>query len=198
VIIVRYADDFVMGFQYRADAERFRSDLEERQRKFALELHPDKTRLIEFGRYAENNRKRQGRGKPETFDFLGFTHMCGRRQNQYFTVERQTVSERMRAKLKAIKQQLRTRMHAAIPDTGKWLKSVVQGYFNYHAIPGNGRTLAAFRDGVTRLWWQALRRRGGRKPMTWGRMSGLTHRWLPRPRILHPYPRIRFAATHPR
>jgi RNA-directed DNA polymerase len=198
VIIVRYADDFVMGFQYRADAERFRNDLEERLRKFALELHPDKTRLIEFGRYAENNRKRQGRGKPETFDFLGFTHMCGRRQNQYFTVERQTVSKRMRAKLQAIKQQLRTRMHAAIPETGKWLKSVVQGYFNYHAIPGNGRTLAAFRDGVTRLWWQALRRRGGRKPMTWGRMSGLIHRWLPRPRILHPYPRIRFAATHPR
>ena len=198
VIIVRYADDFVMGFQDRAEAERFLTELRERLRKFGLELHPDKTRLIEFGRFAEENRKRRGEGKPETFDFLGFTHRCGRTRKEYFHVQRETAGKRMRAKLKAIKQQLRIRMHAAIAATGKWLRSVVQGYFNYHAIPGNARRLRAFRDGVKRLWWQVLRRRGQRRPWTWERLAALASRWLPSPRILHPYPNVRFDAKHPR
>jgi group II intron reverse transcriptase/maturase len=198
VIIVRYADDFVMGFQDRAEAERFLTELRERLRKFGLELHPDKTRLIEFGRYAEHNRKRRGESKPETFDFLGLTHRCGRTRKGYFHVQRETAGKRMRSKLKAIKQQLRIRMHAPVGETGKWLRSVVQGYFNYHAIPGNGRRLRAFRDGVRRLWWHALRRRGQRQPWTWERLAALANRWLPSPRILHPYPNVRFDAKHPR
>ena len=199
VIIVRYADDFVMGFEDRAEAERFLADLGERLRKFGLELQPDKTRLIEFGRYAETNRKRRGEGKPETFDFLGFTHICGRtRKTGRFTVARKTVGKRMRGKLKQVKQQLRIRMHAPVADTGKWLQSVVRGYFNYHAIPGNGPRLQAFRDGVTRLWWQALGRRGQGRAYSWERMQQLVRRWLPSVRLLHPYPSVRFAAKHPR
>jgi group II intron reverse transcriptase/maturase len=199
IIIVRYADDFVMGFQDRAEAERFLVDLGERLRKFGLELHPEKTRLIEFGRYAEDNRKRRGEGKPETFDFLGFTHICGRTRKQgYFTVARKTVGKKMRGKLKEVKQQLRIRMHATVPDTGKWLRSVVQGYFNYHAIPGNGPRLQAFRDGIIRLWRQALRRRGQGRAYDWDRLQILVRRWLPSVRILHPYPSVRFAAMHPR
>jgi group II intron reverse transcriptase/maturase len=199
VIIVRYADDFVMGFEDRAEAECFLADLGERLRKFGLELHPDKTRLIEFGRYAETNRKRRGEGKPETFDFLGFTHICGRtRKTGRFTVARKTVGQKMRGKLKQVKQQLRIRMHAPVADTGKWLRSVVQGYFNYHAIPGNGPRLQAFRDGVTRLWRQALGRRGPGRAYPWERMQRLVRRWLPSVRILHPYPSVRFAAKHPR
>jgi group II intron reverse transcriptase/maturase len=198
VMIVRYADDFVMGFQDRAEAERFLTELRERLRKFGLELHPDKTRLIEFGRYAENNRKRRGERKPETFDFLGFTHRCGRTRKGYFHVQRETAGKRMRAKLTAIKQQLRIRMHAPVGETGKWLRSVVQGYFNYHAIPGNGRRLRAFRDGVRRLWWLVLRRRGQRRPWTWERLAAHADRWLPSPRIMHPYPSVRFDAKHPR
>ena len=199
VVIVRYADDFVMGFQDRTEAERFQQDLEARLRKFGLELHPDKTRLIEFGRFAEENRKRRGEGKPETFDFLGFTHFCGRtRKRGCFTVARKTVGKKMRAKLREVKQQLRIRMHAPVAETGKWLQSVVRGYFNYHAIPGNGPRLQAFRDGVTRLWWQALGRRGQGRAYPWERMRPLVRRWLPSVRILHPYPNVRFAANHPR
>jgi len=142
----------VMGFQERAEAERFLEELRERLRKFGLELHPDKTRLMEFGRYAEVNRKRRGGGKPETFDFLGLTHSCGRTRKGHLMVRRETAGKRMRAKLQAIKQQLRMRMHAPVAETGKWLRAVVQGYFNYPAIPGNRRRLGSFRDGVTRLW----------------------------------------------
>jgi RNA-directed DNA polymerase len=200
VIIVRYADDFVMGFRDRAEAERFLAELQERLRKFGLELHSEKTRLIAFGRKPENDWKWKGGGKPGTFDFLGFTHSCGRNRKGYFTIHRETVGKRMRAKLKVIKQQLQIRMHASIEETGKWLKSVVQGYFNYYAVPGNGKRLRAFRDGVKRLWWHALRRRGQRRPWTWERLAPFVKRWLPSPRIIHPYPSNRFDAKykHPR
>jgi group II intron reverse transcriptase/maturase len=199
VIIVRYADDFVMGFEDRAEAERFQQELAARLRKFGLELHPEKTRLMEFGRYAEGNRKRRGEGKPETFDFLGFTHICGRtRKRGCFTVARKTTGKKMRAKLQEVKRQLRIRMHRAVAETGRWLQSVVRGYFNYHAIPGNGPRLQAFRDEVTRLWRQALRRRGQGRAYDWKRMQRLVRRWLPSVRIVHPYPDVRFAARHPR
>jgi RNA-directed DNA polymerase len=198
VVIVRYADDFVMGFEDRAEAERFLEGLRERLRKFGLELHSEKTRLIAFGRKPENDWKRRGGGKPGTFDFLGFTHSCGRNRRSQFTVRRQTMGKRMRAKLQAIKQQLRIRMHASVAETGKWLRAVVQGYFNYHAVPGNGKRLLAFRDGVKQLWWRILRRRGQRQPWTWERLIPLANRWLPSPRILHPYPNVRFDAKHPR
>src|ERR1700756_1064560 len=139
VIVVRYADDIVLGFQWGTDADRFRQCMGERLRKFGLDLHPDKTRRIEFGRYAESNRKRRGEGKPETFDFLGFTHISGKNGNGSFAVRRMTVRKRMRKKLQEIKQQLRIRMHDPVPETGAWLRSVVQGYFNYYAVPGNPR-----------------------------------------------------------
>ena len=196
--IVRYADDFVMGFEERAEAERFLEELRERLRKFGLELHPDKTRLIAFGRKPEDDWKRRGGGKPGTFDFLGFTHSCGRNRKGRFTVRRQTMGKRMRTKLQAIKQQLRIRMHAPVSETGKWLRAVVQGYFNYHAVPGNGKRLRAFRDGVKRLWWRILRRRGQRNPWTWERLIPFINRWIPSLRILHPYPNVRFDAKHPR
>ena len=162
----------------------------------SISLH----RLIAFGRKPENDWKWKGGGKPGTFDFLGFTHSCGRNRKGYFTVHRETVGKRMRAKLKAIKQQLRIRMHAPIEETGKWLESVVQGYFNYHAVPGNGTRLRAFRDGIKGPWWHALRRRGQRRPWTWERLAPFVQRWLPSPRIIHPYPRVRFDAkyNHPR
>ena len=198
VIVIRYADDTVLGFQAQAEADRFLQDLGKRLGKFGLELHPEKTRRIEFGRFAEANRERRGEGKPETFDFLGFTHICGKTRKGSFTVKRQTIGKRMRAKLQEIKQQLRRRMHDPVLQTGKWLRSVVQGYFNYHAVPGNLDSLGAFRERVTRLWRRSLRRRGQRHPITWGRLHRLAERWLPRPRVLHPYPAVSYAATHPR
>ena len=170
VIMVRYADDAVLGFENRDEAESLRRELQEQLRKVGLELHPEKTRLMEFGRFAERNRKRRGEGKPETFDFLGFTHMCGRtRTTGRFTVKRKTIGKRMRAKLQEIRQKLRQRMHDAVPVTGKWLRSVGQGYFNYHAVPGNGKRLLAFRDAVTRYWRQTLRRRSQRSRIDWER-----------------------------
>jgi RNA-directed DNA polymerase len=198
VAVVRYADDFVMGFQERAEAERFLEELRERLRKFGLELHAEKTRLIAFGRKPESDWRQGKGGKPGTFDFLGFTHSCGRTRKGDFTVRRETVGKRMRAKLKDIKQQLRIRMHAPVAETGKWLRSVVQGFFTYHAIPGNSRRLSAFRDAVKRLWWQVLRRRGQRRPWTWERLIPFANRWIPSLRILHPYPSVRFDAKHPR
>src|ERR1022692_1045342 len=152
VIMVRYADDAVLGFENRDEAESLRRELQEQLRKVGLELHPEKTRMIEFGRFAENHRKRRGEGKPETFDFLGFTHMCGRtRKGKWFTVRRQTIKKRLRSKLQAVRQELRKRWHERIAETGEWLRSVVQGYFNYHAVPGNGKRLQAFRDGVIQI-----------------------------------------------
>jgi RNA-directed DNA polymerase len=198
VIVVRYADDNVLGFQYRAEADRFLEEFRERLAKFGLELHPDKTRRIEFGRFAQQSRKRRGEGKPETFDFLGFTHICAKNRNGNYAIKRHTVGKRLRAKLAEIKLQLRQRMHQPVAHTGKWLKSVVQGYFNYYAVPSNTDSLSLFRTRVIRLWRQALRRRGQRKRLNWARMSRLEKRWLPSPRVLHPYPEVRFDAIHPR
>ena len=197
VIIVRYADDAVLGFQHRDDAERFWQQLRERLGKFGLELHPEKTRLIEFGRFATERRKKRGEGKPETFNFLGFTHICGTsRKTGRFTVGRKTIGKRMAAKLKDIQAELRQRMHEAIGATGKWLQSVVRGYFQYHAIPGNEEPLWAFRKDVLRLWLRSLRRRSQRYRWTWERFMELLGALLPEPQILHPYPDVRFDAKH--
>ena len=198
VVVVRYADDIILGFQHQAEANRFLENFRERLGKFGLELHPDKTRRIEFGRFAEQNRKRRGEGKPETFDFLGFTHISGKNGKGYFTVRRTTIGKRMRKKLQEIKQQLRQRMHDPVPQTSKWLRAVVQGYFNYYAVPGNLDSLGVFRDRVLRLWGQALRRRSQKSKSTWARRLALAGQWLPQPRVLHPYPAARFVASHPR
>src|SRR5437870_7868158 len=197
VIVIRYADDSIAGFQYQTDADRFLVNLRERLAKFGLELHPDKTRRIEFGRFAEENRKRRGEGKPETFDFLGFQHISGKNRLGRFTVRRTTIRKRMRAKLRELKQQLHRRMHDPVPQTGGWLKSVVQGYFNYYAVPGNLESLAVFRERLLGLWWRTLRRRSQQHRLPWTRMLTLGRRWLPQPRVLHPYPAGRFAASHP-
>ena len=198
VVVIRYADDTVLGFQHQAEADRFLESLRKRLEKFGLELHPEKTRRIEFGRFAEPNRKRRGEGKPETFDFLGFTHISGKNSKGHFTVKRRTIRKRMRSKLRQIKQQLRERMHDPVPQTGEWLKSVVQGYFNYHAVPGNMESLNVFRHRVTRLWRRVLLRRGGKRRPNWARLHRLVAHWLPTPCVLHPYPEVRFAASHPR
>jgi RNA-directed DNA polymerase len=193
VIVVRYADDSVLGFQYQEEADRFLKDLGERLGKFGLELHPEKTRRIEFGRWAGPNRKRKGKGKPETFDFLGFTHISGKTSQGHFTVRRKTIAKRMRAKLQALKRKLAERRHEVVPETGKWLKSVVQGYFNFHAVPGNLDRLGVFRERLSRYWRQQLLRRSQKHRQSWERMHRLLERWLPRPRQLHPLPAIRFA-----
>ena len=200
VIVVRYADDFVLGFQYRDDAERLLADLRERFARFGLELNDEKTRLIEFGRFAATNRKERGAGKPETFDFLGFTHLCGtRRSDGRFTVHRQTNAKRLRAKAKAVREQLLRHRTAPIPEQGSWLRSVVQGFFNYHAVPGNGRALDAFRTLAQKAWLRALRRRSQRgMRLTWARVKRLIRTWLPSVRILHPYPNVRLCVAHPR
>ena len=191
VIVVRYADDFVVGFQYREEAERFMDELRERFAKFGLELHPGKTRLIEFGRNAARNRQQRGEGKPETFDFLGFTHICGKTRKGKFQVVRLTMKKRFRAKLKALKIELRRRLNRSLPEVGKWLRKVLKGYYQYHAVPGNSRTIWAFRYHVGRLWFRALKRRSQRSKLTWERMTRIIDRHLPRPRILHPYPEQR-------
>jgi len=198
VVVVRYADDTVLGFQSQTEADRFLEDFRERVGKFGLELHPDKTRRIEFGPFAELYRKRRGEGKPETFDFLGFTHISGKNRRGQFTVKRKTISKRLRGKLQELKQQLRQRRHDPIADTGKWLRSVVQGYFNYHAVPGNLDRLRSFRDRLTRLWRTQLRQRSQRHRLNWNRLRKLAARWLPVPHVVHPWPSQRFAATHPR
>jgi len=198
VIIVRYADDFVVGFQYRNDAERFRADLDGRLRTFALSLHPDKTRLIEFGRFAASKRKKRGLGKPDTFTFLGFTHICAKTRNGKFQLRRKTQRKRMRAKLKEIKDDLRERWHEPVAEQGRWLGHVVRGYFAYHAVPTNGPALAAFLYDVKRLWWQALRRRSQNDRTTWARLGRVADHWLPKVRILHPWPSERFYVKHPR
>jgi RNA-directed DNA polymerase len=198
-IVVRYADDSVLGFQYRADAERLLQEWRERLQKFGLELHPDKTRLIEFGRFAATNRKERGESKPETFNFLGFTHICGQtRKNGKFLVLRKTIRKRLLAKLKQVREALRRLMHQPLAEVGKWLRSVVQGYFNYHAVPGNIASLRNFRFEVSKLWWRVIRRRSQRSRITWELMNHFVAQWLPLPNILHPYPSLRFDAKHPR
>ncbi len=197
VIIVRYADDLVLGFQQRADAVRFLEEFEERLAKFGLELHPDKTRLIEFGRYAARDRKQRGEGKPETFNFLGFTHYCGQRhKTETFTVWRITAKKRMVAKLKAIKAGLQRRKHDRTSQVGVWLRSVVTGYYQYHAVPGNIDQLRIFRSRVNRLWRNVLVRRSQRARKKWEKFTSVLERWIPPPRVLHPYPDTRFYATH--
>jgi group II intron reverse transcriptase/maturase len=198
VVVIRYADDIILGFQHQADADRFLENLKERLGMFGLELHPDKTRRIEFGRFAEENRRRRGEGKPETFDFLGFTHISGKNRLGRFTVRRKTIRKRMRAKLRDIKQQIRERMHDPVRQTGQWLKSIVQGHFNYYAVPGNLDSLGVFRDRLIGQWWRTLRRRSQTHPIPWTRTLALAERWFPQPRVLHPYPAVRFAASHPR
>ena len=199
VIVVRYADDFVMGFQHRDDAERCLRELRGRFDKFGLELHPEKTRLIEFGRYAAERRSKRGEGKPETFNFLGFTHCCGKTRKGTFTIKRRSIAKRMRAKLQEVKQQLIRRMHCLVVEVGAWLRSVVRGWFNYHAVPGNRQCLDRFRTQVARLWLHVMRRRSqkGRR-WTWERMTRLIQRWLPKAHILHPYPNERLIVNNPR
>ena len=192
VIVVRYADDFVMGFQHEADAVRFRADLQQRLERFGLEVHPDKTRLLRFGRYAASQRRERGEGKPETFDFLGFTHICGKTRSQKFLLHRRTSKKRMRAKLKAIREDLHRRRHLPVPVQGQWIEDVVRGYFAYYAVPTNTARLDGFRSEVVGAWFHALRRRSQRTRTTWTRMNRLTQRWLPHPRVLHPYPWDRF------
>ena len=198
MIVVRYADDLVFGFEHEADARRFLDAMRAWLKEFALSLHPDKTRLIEFGRFAAANRERRGLGKPETFSFLGFTFICSKSRRGRFFIRRRTRRDRMRAKLKAIKQELRRRMHQPIPVQGKWLGQVVRGYFNYFAVPTNGPALSAFRFHVIDLWRRSLRRRSQKDDVTWRRLGRWVKEWLPNPRILHPWPRDRFAVTHPR
>jgi len=196
MIVVRYADDFVVGFEHREDAERFRADLSERLAKFGLEMKAEKTRLIEFGRFAARNRARRGLGKPETFDFLGFTHACAKTGAGRFTVKRITIAKRMRAKLKEIKAELMQRRHLPIPEVGRWLGSVVRGHLAYYAVPTNIDAVSTFCDQVKRHWLHALRRRSQRSNMTWERMGRIAGRWLPKPRVLHPYPEQRFDARY--
>jgi RNA-directed DNA polymerase len=194
VIVVRFADDFVVGFQYLGDAQRFLADLRKRFAKFNLELHPDKTRLIEFGRFAALNRKERGMAKPETFEFLGFTHLCGKTRDGRFWLRRITIKKRMRAKLKQLKAELRRRRHWPIPEQGRWLASVVRGHLSYYAVPGNIDAVTAFRDQVRWYWFETLRRRSQRHRMTWTRYDRIAETWLPRARIVRPYPSVAFAA----
>src|SRR6266851_5557017 len=196
MIVVRYADDLVLGFEHEGDARRFLDAMHDRLGEFALSLHPDKTRLIEFGRFAANDRKLRGLGKPETFAFLGFTFICGRSRRGNFQLQRKTRRDRMRGKLRDIKAELRRRMHQPIPEQGKWLRQVVAGHFAYYAVPTNSRALSAFRHYVTDLWRRTLRRRSQKGGFTWERMTRLVADWLPPPRILHPWPDERFDVRH--
>ena len=195
VVIVRFADDFVVGFEHREDAEQFWADLRGRLAKFGLELNADKTRLIEFGRYAARDRAARGLGKPETFQFLGFTHICGKtRKSGRFKLIRHTDSKRVRRKLLAVKREMAKRMHQSIPEQGRWLARVLQGHYNYYAVPDNIEALSAFREQIIRHWLRTLRRRSQKHRMAWTRMGRLADQWLPQPRILHPWPEQRFAA----
>jgi RNA-directed DNA polymerase len=198
MIMVRYADDLIVGFEHESDARRFLDAMRDRLREFSLSLHPDKTRLIEFGRHAAANRKRRGLGKPETFKFLGFVIICGKSRRGRFLIKRKSRRDRMATRLRAIKEELRQRRHRPIPETGKWLAQVVAGYLAYHAVPTNGPAIGAFRYYVILLWHRALSRRSQRATMTWERMKKLADDFLPPPRILHPWPSERFAVRHSR
>jgi group II intron reverse transcriptase/maturase len=195
VVIVRFADDLVVGFEHRDEAERFLAEIRERFAQFGLGLHPDKTRLIEFGRYADKNRRDRGDGKPETFNFLGFTHSCAKTRKGWFTVLRQTMRTRWQAKLKAVRAELKQRLHDAVPKVGAYLRSVVLGHNRYYGVPMNGPALGAFRNAVSRIWHWALERRSQTGRLPWSRFAKYRDRWLPSPRICHPYPLARFAVT---
>lgn len=192
VLVVRYCDDFIVTFQYKTDAERYLEELKERLRKFKLELHPEKTRLIEFGRFAIDNYKKRGGGKPETFNFLGFTHMCGAKKSGTFVVLRQTEKKRLRAKVTAIKLELQRRKHFPLLHQCRWLKAVVTGHFNYYGVPTNLRALHTFRFRVIHFWMKALRDRSQNDHFTWERMYEMSGRWIPWGHITHPYPLTRF------
>jgi group II intron reverse transcriptase/maturase len=194
VVLVRFADDFLTGFQHREDAERFLADLRERFAGFGLDLHPEKTRLIEFGRYAAERRQARGDRKPETFEFLGFAHICAKDSHGRFKLKRVTSKKTMRSKLKAVKIEMRRRMHLPIPEQGRWLARVLQGHYNYYAVPDNSEAMRAFRRRVIHHWRAALKRRSQKDWTTWERIDRLAARWLPQPRILHPWPEKRFDA----
>jgi RNA-directed DNA polymerase len=195
VIVVRFADDFIVGFEHRHQAEQFLVALRERCAKFGLELHPDKTRLVEFGRWAARDRQRRGQGRPETFNFLGFTHSCTKTRKGRFAVLRQTMRKRLQAKLREVQAELRQRMHATVPEQGAYLRAVVRGHLQYYGVPRNGPALSAFRRGVGRLWWQSLGRRSQGRHVSWGRMTRIITRCLPPARICHPYPTLRHVVT---
>jgi hypothetical protein len=192
VIVVRYADDFIVGFEHREEAERFQAELRERLATFGLELHPEKTRLLEFGPQAAGTRRRAGKGKPETFNFLGFTHICGKTRQGRFTVVRQTERKRLQATLGEVKAELRRRLHDPISQVGAWRRSVILGHLRYYGVPMDWRALFTFCGQVERLWYRALARRSQRGSVTWARMGRLRSRWLPLPRLFHPYPLQRF------
>jgi group II intron reverse transcriptase/maturase len=200
VIIVRYADDFVMGFQYRREAERFLGKMKERFDQYGLEIHREKTRLIEFGRFAEANRTERGEGKPETFDFLGFTHICSRTQKgNRFTIRRKTIAKRLRTKLKEVREAIIRRRHEPVPALGKWLRSVIQGHLNYFAVPGNRKAIDRFRTEINRAWLFALRRRSQKsRNLTWDRIKRLIKTWIPTAKTQHPYPNQRLCVNYPR
>jgi RNA-directed DNA polymerase len=195
MIIVRFADDIVVGFEHESDARRFWDAMRTRLEEFSLSLHPEKTRLIEFGRHVADRRAQRGLGKPETFKFLGFVFICGRSRKGRFLLKRKSRRDRMRAKLSEIKEELRRRMHQAIPDQGRWLAQVIRGYFAYHAVPTNSPALSAFRHHIRRLWLRTLRRRSQKDVFSWERMTKLADDFLPKPKILHPWPSVRFAVT---
>ena len=189
MIIVRWADDFVVGFEHKSQAEKFLKDLKERMLKFSLELHPEKTRILEFGPWAIHNRKKRNEGKPETFNFLGFTHICARKGSSgMYMVLRLTIRKKMKMKLQELSAEMRKRMHQSIPDQGKWLRSVVGGHNRYYGVPNNTNALRGFRFQVARRWWFTLRRRGNRKPIIWVRMNRHVEKWLPHVKLHHPYP----------
>jgi RNA-directed DNA polymerase len=198
MIVVRYADDLLAGFEHESEARAFLGELRDRFEAFDLALHPEKTRLIEFGRYAAERRSRRGKGKPETFTFLGFVHICGKTRNGRFLLCRKSRRDRMRAKLQAIKVALHRRMHETLGAQGRWLRSVVSGYFQYHAVPTNSASLDAFRYHVLLLWHRTLRRRSQKDRTTLAQLGLVADKWLPRPRVLHPWPSQRFAVKHPR
>jgi len=200
VIIVRYADDWITGFQYRKEASHFQQELRERLAKFGLELHHEKTRLLEFGRFAAANRAKRGEDKPETFDFLGFTHICAKtRKNNRFTVRRKTIAKRLRAKVKEVRREIMRRRHKPVPDQGKWLRSVIHGHLNYYAVPGNKQSVDSFRTEVAKAWLRALRRRSQKGlHLTWDRIQRLVKTWLPTAKVRHPYPNQRLCVINPR
>ncbi len=198
MIVVRYADDLVVGFEHEAEARRFWNAMRTRFEQFSLELHEEKTRLLEFGRYAIERRQRNGQGKPQTFNFLGFTFICGRSRRGAFLLRRHTRRHRMRAALGEIKDEMRRRRHDSLADQGRWLRSVVAGYFAYHAVPTNAQALGAYRHHVLELWWRSLKRRSQKDRMTWARMDRLAAEWLPPPHVRHPWPEERMAVRYPR
>jgi RNA-directed DNA polymerase len=198
MIIVRYADDIIVGFEHEMDARQFWDAMRERLQEFSLSLNPEKTRLIEFGRHAADRRARRGLGKPETFKFLGFIHICGQSRRGKFLLKRRTRRDRMRAKLTEIKEELRRRMHQPIPEQGQWLAQVVRGFFAYHAVPTNFPALRTFHHHVTVSWLRTLKRRSQKDRTTWQRIAKIASDYLPQPTTLHPWPQMRFAVTHPR